>query len=82
VCKLDTLILKQKKLTVLDITGFFFRIRTQVTAFWKPLSSHPMSTVYCAYNNEVINYHSAEDNTKTGYCKTGEKNHKDLVNEA
>jgi hypothetical protein len=31
--KLDTLLLKQKNLTVLDITGFFFRIRTQVTAF-------------------------------------------------
>jgi hypothetical protein len=62
--------------------GFFFRIRTQATAFWEPLSSHPMNTVYCAYNNEVINYHSAEDNTKTGYWKTGEKKHKDLVNEA
>jgi hypothetical protein len=30
--KLDTLLLKQKKLSVLDITGFFFHIRTQVTA--------------------------------------------------
>ena len=30
--KLDTLLLKQKNLLVLDITGFFFRIRTQVTA--------------------------------------------------
>ena len=30
--KLDTLLLKQKNLPVLDITGFFFRIRTQVTA--------------------------------------------------
>jgi hypothetical protein len=30
--KLDTLLLKQKNLSVLDITGFFFRIRTQVTA--------------------------------------------------
>ena len=29
--KLDTLLLKQKNLSVLDITGFFFRIRTQVT---------------------------------------------------
>ena len=29
--KLDTLLLKQKNLPVLDITGFFFRIRTQVT---------------------------------------------------
>ena len=26
--KLDTLLLKQKNLPVLDITGFFFRIRT------------------------------------------------------
>jgi hypothetical protein len=31
--KLDTLLLKQKNLPVLDITGFFFRIRTQVTAW-------------------------------------------------
>jgi hypothetical protein len=30
--KLDTLLLKQKDLPVLDITGFFFRNRTQVTA--------------------------------------------------
>ena len=30
--KLDTLLLKQKNLPVLDITGFFFRIRTRVTA--------------------------------------------------
>jgi hypothetical protein len=30
--KLDTLLLKQKKLPVLDLTGFFFRIRTQVKA--------------------------------------------------
>jgi nitrate reductase gamma subunit len=30
--KLDTLLLKQKNLPVLDITGFFFRIRIQVTA--------------------------------------------------
>ena len=29
---IDTLLLKQKNLPVLDITGFFFRIRTQVTA--------------------------------------------------
>jgi hypothetical protein len=29
--KLDTLLLKQKNLPALDITGFFFRIRTQVT---------------------------------------------------
>jgi hypothetical protein len=29
--KLDTLLLKQKNLPVLDITGFFFRIRAQVT---------------------------------------------------
>jgi hypothetical protein len=27
--KLDTLLLKQNNLSVLDITGFFFRIRTQ-----------------------------------------------------
>jgi hypothetical protein len=32
VFKLDTLLLKQKNLPVLDIMGFFFRIRTQVTA--------------------------------------------------
>ena len=30
--KLDTLLSKQKNLPVLDTTGFFFRIRTQVTA--------------------------------------------------
>jgi hypothetical protein len=30
--KLDTLLLKQKNMPVLDITGFFFLIRTQVTA--------------------------------------------------
>jgi hypothetical protein len=30
--KLDTLLLKQKHLPVLDITSFFFRIRIQVTA--------------------------------------------------
>jgi type IV secretory pathway VirB6-like protein len=32
ILKVDTLLLKQKNLPVLDITGFFFRIRTQVTA--------------------------------------------------
>jgi hypothetical protein len=30
--KLDTLLLIQKKLPILDIMGFFFRIRTQVKA--------------------------------------------------
>ena len=30
--KLDTLLLQQNNLSVLDITGFFFRIRTQVPA--------------------------------------------------
>ena len=30
--KLNTLLLKQMNFPVLDITGFFFRIRTQVTA--------------------------------------------------
>ena len=30
--KLDTLLLKQKNLPVLDITGFFFRMSTQVKA--------------------------------------------------
>ena len=30
--KLDTSLLKQMNFPVLDITGFFFRIRTQVTA--------------------------------------------------
>jgi hypothetical protein len=29
---LDTLLLKQNKLPVLDITGFFFRMSTQVKA--------------------------------------------------
>jgi len=43
--KLDTLLLKKKNLPVLDITGFFFRIRTQVTALvlmhlCLPLSTH------------------------------------------
>jgi hypothetical protein len=38
--KLDTLLLKQKNLPVLDITGFFFRIRTQVTAFATNLGLH------------------------------------------
>ena len=47
--------------------------------FWKPLSSHPVSTVYCAYNNEVINYHTAEDNTNTGYWKTEKENIKILL---
>jgi hypothetical protein len=31
--KLDTLLLKQNNLPVLDITGFFFRFRTQDIAF-------------------------------------------------
>jgi hypothetical protein len=43
------------------------------------LSSHPVSTAYCAYNNEVINYHSAEDNTKTGDWKTEKENIKILL---
>ena len=30
--KLDTLLLKEKNLPVLDITGFFFRMSTQVKA--------------------------------------------------
>jgi hypothetical protein len=47
--------------------------------FWKPLSSYPVSTAYYAYNNEVINYHSAEDNTKTGYWKTEKENIKILL---
>jgi hypothetical protein len=29
---------------------------------------------YCAYNNEVIKYHSAKDNTKTGYWNTEQEN--------
>ena len=33
--KLDTLLLKQKNLPELDITGFFFRIRTPVTALMR-----------------------------------------------
>jgi hypothetical protein len=32
------------------------------SSFWM---YSPVSTAYCAYNNEVINYHSAEENTKT-----------------
>jgi hypothetical protein len=36
-------LLKQKNLPVLDITGFFFRIRTQVTALATHLGLH-MST--------------------------------------
>jgi len=38
-----------------------------------------VSTAYCAYNNEVINYHSAEDNMKTGYWKTEKENIKILL---
>jgi hypothetical protein len=37
--KLDTLLLKQNKFPVLDITGFFFRMSTQVKA--EVLSLHP-----------------------------------------
>jgi hypothetical protein len=38
-----------------------------------------VSTAYCAYNNEVINYHSAEENTKTEDWKTEKENIKILL---
>ena len=42
--------------------------------FSKPMSSHSVSTAYCAYSNVVIKYNSAKDNTKTGYLKTEQEN--------
>jgi hypothetical protein len=36
----DTVLLKQKKRPVLDITGFFFRMSTQVNAEVRHLSTH------------------------------------------
>jgi hypothetical protein len=47
--KLDTLLLKQKNLPVLDITGFFFRIRTQVTA----LVRRPSPDYSCGKRNPL-----------------------------
>jgi hypothetical protein len=46
--KLDTLLLKQKNLAVLDITGFFFCIRTQVTA-WLLSTNAEKETRYIQY---------------------------------
>ena len=42
--KLDTLLLKQNKFPVLDITGFFFRMSTQVKA--EVLSLHPRYSAF------------------------------------
>ena len=62
--KLNTLLMKQKNFPVLDITSFFFRIRTQVTALVrkkKPVISNTgrffcfNSTVSYTYNVYGVN---------------------------
>ena len=54
--KLDALLLKQRKFPVLDITGFFYRIRIRVKDMVlrrkkKPLN--PIQTAYLCFNNTV-----------------------------
>jgi hypothetical protein len=53
--KLDTLLLKQKNLLVLDITGFFFRMSTQVTDLGIHLSTHAeKETRYIQYGTLLL----------------------------
>ena len=47
--------------------------------FLETLVFTPCEHAFYAYNNEVINYHSTEDNTKTGYWKTEKENIKILL---
>ena len=51
-----TVLLKQKNLPVLDITGFFFRMSTQVKAgFLFPLSTHAeKETCYIQYGKILL----------------------------
>ena len=80
--KLDTLLLKQKNLPVLDITGFFFHIRIQVTAFtWvlmrkkKPVISNMgrflcfNSTVSYTCSNVLIQKVHNTSKFETKYCR-------------
>jgi hypothetical protein len=50
--KLDTLLLKQNNLSVLDITGFFFRIRTQGPAL--VLRTYEHSNTFQSDLNEFV----------------------------
>jgi hypothetical protein len=54
---LDTLLLKQKNLPVLDITGFFYRIRTQVTALVHPIQAASFVSIvlYLMHNSRSPN---------------------------
>ena len=49
--KLDTLLLKQMNFPVLDITGFFLRIRTQVTALVLCYIPRPSPEYLCGKRN-------------------------------
>jgi hypothetical protein len=61
--KLDTLLLKQKNFLVLDITGFFFCIRTQMTAL--VLSTSAFTWVFMLNKKPVIS------NTGRFFCFNG-----------
>jgi hypothetical protein len=54
--KLDTLLLKQKNLSVLDITGFFFRIRIQVTALVLRTSAFTRVFIHAEKETGYIQY--------------------------
>jgi hypothetical protein len=56
--KLDTLLLKQKNLPVLDITGFFFRIRTSAFTWVLMRKKKPVisNTVHFFCFNSTVSY--------------------------
>ena len=77
--KLDTLLLKQKNLPVLDITSFFFRIRTQVTALVRkrnplypiPATSFVSIVLYLIHTMYMgsINFIWSESESESEVCK-------------
>jgi len=50
--KLDTLLLKQNNLPVFDITGFFFRIHTQVMGLASSFVSTLLYLMHIVYLDE------------------------------
>ena len=57
IVKLDTLLLKQKKLPVLDITGFFFRVVQVIYIYWY------LQYIYTIYTHKNL---ISDTLTKTG----------------
>ena len=66
--KLDTLLLKQKNLPVLDITGYFFRIRTQVTPWY--YAPQPSPEYSCEKRNPLYPIRVASFVSIAYLCRT------------